>query len=68
VTLGSYTSVEEESRLVNGHHIFESVCSLHLQRRSNPKQTLKLRVAIMAGYISLLVFVSERRKIVKYYH
>jgi hypothetical protein len=68
VTLGSYTSVEEESRLVNGQQSFERVCSLHLQGLSNPNQTLKETVAITAGYISLLVFVSERRKIVKYYH
>jgi hypothetical protein len=68
VTLGSYTSAEEESKLGNGDQIFKGVCSLHLQGLSNPKQTLKQTVAIMAGYISLLVFVSERRKIVKYYH
>ena len=53
--LGSYTSVEEESRLVNGHQIFEGVCSLRLQGLSNPKQTLRQTVAIVAGYITSCV-------------
>ena len=68
MTLGSYTSVEEELKLVNGHQIFERVCSLHLQGRSNLKQPLKETVTIMTGYISVLVLFSERRKIVKYHH
>jgi hypothetical protein len=47
VTLVSYTITEEESRLVNLHQIFGTVCSLHLKGRSNPKQPLKQAVTIM---------------------